>query len=189
MCNFSRAATKERLKSRSCSEQNKICQRCVLCKSMSFCPIYSKCPTCCHRNQCWGKASELLASLAKAGCKSQSGFSTEGWLQSSFQGKAISRALSLDCEQIFKPPQEQGSFGSSDLFNTKESRRKGGCQVLSGFLQPSFSGSKTQQKMATNRGPKPTRSFPNHQHVQDGNSGDHQAVSSKRGMGYVIGFQ
>ena len=65
-------------KSRLWSEQNKTCQRCVLCKSMSFCPICSKCPTCCHRDQCWGKASDFVASLAKAGFKSQSGFSDEG---------------------------------------------------------------------------------------------------------------
>ena len=78
-CNFSRAAAKERLKSRSLVELNKICQRCFLCKSMSFCPICSKCPTCCHRNQCWGKASEFLASLAKAGCKSQGGVSADGY--------------------------------------------------------------------------------------------------------------
>ena len=49
-----------------------------------FCPICSKCPTCCHRDQCWGKASELLASLAKVGLKSQSSFSFERRLQSSF---------------------------------------------------------------------------------------------------------
>ena len=72
MCNFSREARKERLRPRSYSEQNKVCQRCFLCKSMSFCPICSKCPTCCHRSQCWGKASELLASLAESGFKSQS---------------------------------------------------------------------------------------------------------------------
>ena len=80
---------------------------------MSFCPICSKCPTCCHRDQCWGKASELLASLAKVGFKSQSGFIAEGWLQSSFQGKATTQPLSLDCEQICKSPQEQGPLESS----------------------------------------------------------------------------
>ena len=87
-CNFSRAAAKERPKTRSLSEQNKACRRCFLCKSMSFCPICSKCPTCCHRNQCWGKASELLASLAKVGLKSQGSVSSEGRVFSSIQGKA-----------------------------------------------------------------------------------------------------
>ena len=88
----------------------------------------------------------------------------------------------------YSNPLKQGSFGSFDLSNTKESRQKSGCPVFSRILQPSFSGSKTEQKMVANLGPKQTQSFPNHQHIQDGN-GDHQAVSSKRGMGHVIGFQ
>ena len=187
-CNFSRAATKERLKSRSWSEQNKACQSCLFCKSMSFCPICSKCPTCCHRDQCWRKASELLASLAKVGFKSRSGFSAEGWLQSSFQGKATTQPLSLDCEQICKSPQEQGPLGSSSLSNTKTSRRKGGCQVILGFLQSSFSGSKAQQKMASNLGSEQAQSFPGYKHLQNGDPRDHPVVSSKRGMGHVVGL-
>ena len=72
----------------------------VSCVSMSFCPICSICPTCCHRDQCWEKASELLASLAKVGFKSQGGVSSEGRIFSSIQGKATTQPLSLDCEQI-----------------------------------------------------------------------------------------
>ena len=88
-----------------------------------------------------GKASELLPSLAKVGFKSQSNVSFKRRLQSSFQGKAITQLLSPDCEQICKSPQEQGPLGSYSLSNIKASRRKG-------FLQPSFSGSEAQQKMA-----------------------------------------
>ena len=62
-----------------------------MCRSLSFCPLCSKCPTCCHKNRCWGKTPELLASLAKVGFKSQSSFPSQGRLLSSFQGKATSQ--------------------------------------------------------------------------------------------------
>ena len=188
-CNFSRAAAKERPKTRSLSEKNKACRRCFLCKSLSFCPICSKCPTCCHRDQCWGKASELLASLAKVGFKSQGSVSSEGRIFSSIQGKATSQPLSLGCEQVRKSHQKQGPRGSSIRPKTKTSSGKGGCPVFPGFLQPTFSGPKTQWEMETNSGSKQTQSFPSHRHFQDGNPGDNSFVSAKRGMGHVAGFQ
>ena len=155
-----------------------------------MCPICSKCPTCCHRNQCWGKASELLASLAKVGFKSQSGINFERRLQSSCQGKATTLPLSLDCEQICKSPQEQGPSGSSSLSNTKTSGRESGCQVISGFLQSSFSGSKAQQKMASNFGLEQTQYFfSGHKDIQNGDPRDHKTLSSKWGMGHFVGFQ
>ena len=188
-CNYSRAAAKEKLKSRSCSEKNKVCQRCFLCKSLSFCPLCSKCPSCCHRDQCWGKASELLASLAKIGFKPQSSVSFERWLPTPLQGKATTQPLSLNCEQICKSPQMQGSFRSSGLSKAKTSRRKGGCQVFPGFLQSTFSVPKAQQQVASNLRPKQTQSFPGHKYFQDGNPRDYPVLSPKRGMGHVVGFQ
>ena len=188
-CNFSRAAAKERPKTRSLSEQNKACRRCFLCKSLSFCPICSKCPTCCHRDQCWGKASELLASLAKVGFKSQGSVSSEGRVFSSIQGKATSQPLSLGSEQVRKSHQKQGPCGSPVRPKTKTSSGKGGCPVFPGFLQPTFSGPKTQWEMETNSGSKQTQSFPSHRHFQDGNPGDNSFVSAKRGMGHFAGFQ
>ena len=56
-CTFTRASTKERINSRSFNEQNKACQRCMLCKSMCFCPSCSQCPQCCHRTECRGKVT------------------------------------------------------------------------------------------------------------------------------------
>ena len=170
-------------------ESNKACQRCFLCRSLSFCPLCSKCPTCCHRNRCWGKIPELLASLAKVEFKSQGSFPSEGRLLSSFQGKATSQLLSLDCEQICKPLQKQGPGRSSVVPKTKASSGKGGCQVLTGFLQPTLPGPKTQRAMAPNLGSKPTQSLPVNKQVQDGNSGDNLVVSSAGGMGHFARLQ
>ena len=172
----------------SVNEQNKSFQRCPLCKSIVFCPICSKCPTCCHRDQCWGKASELLASLARVGFKSQSGFGVERRVQSPFQGEATSQPLSLDCEQICKSCQEQGPFRSFCLPHPKEGSGKSGCQVIPGLLQPSFSSSQAQQQMASHFGFKHSQSFPRDKSFQNGNSRDHTAVST-RGMGHLAGFQ
>ena len=169
-CNYSRATAKERYKTRSKFEANKACQRCFLCRSLSFCPLCSKCPTCCHKNQCWGKTPELLASLAKVGFKSQSSFPSRGRLLSSFQGKATSQPLSLDCEQICKPFQKQGPGRSSVVTKTKASSGKGGCQVLAGFLQPTLPSPKTQRTMASDLGSKPTQALSVNRHFQDGNS-------------------
>ena len=125
-CNFSRAAAKERLKSRSVFGQNKTCKRCLLCKSVSFCPLCSKCPTCCHRDHCRGKASEFLASLAKFGVKSQSGVHFKRRLHSALQGKATSQLLSLDCKQVCQPTPEQVFYRSFDFLDTKASGIKFG---------------------------------------------------------------
>ena len=71
------SSTKERYKSLCSKDRNKRCQRCFLCKSMSFCPTCSKCPQCCPKSGCRGQVSEVLASMAQAGCKSKGGFDFE----------------------------------------------------------------------------------------------------------------
>ena len=95
----------------------------------------------------------------------------------------------LDCEQICESHQKQGPSGSSIFSKTKTSRRKGGCQVFSGFLQLSLSGPKAQWEMEANSGSKQTQSFPSHKHVQNGNSRDNLVVSPKGGMGHFAGLQ
>ena len=87
-CTFTQASTKERIKSRSVSEQNKVCQRCMLCKSMLFCP---SCSQCCHRTECRGKTTQLLASLAENGCKSSGGICLERGLHPSVQRPRLTR--------------------------------------------------------------------------------------------------
>ena len=74
--------------------------------------------------------------------------------------------------------------------NSEASHRKGGCQVISGLLQPSpVFGSKAQQKMASNLGSEQTQSFPGHKDLQNGDPRDHPIVSSKRGMGHFVRLQ
>ena len=84
-CSFKRASAKERSKSRSLSEQNKACQRCMLYKFMPFCPVCSQCPQCCLRTECRGKTAKVLASLTKHGCESSGSLYPQGWLHSPFK--------------------------------------------------------------------------------------------------------
>ena len=68
----------------------------------------------------------------------------------------------------------------------KTGGRKGVGHFISGFLQPVISGSKAQQQMETHTRPKSTELVPSISLLQDGNSRDHQALPSTRGVGHWI---
>ena len=156
---------------------------------MSFCSYCSKCPQCCHRDQCRGKASEILASLAEIGCESQSGVHLERRLFSALLRKATTQQVSLDCKQVRKPAQKQISHRSFGFLSSKTGCRESGCQVLTSLLQPALSGPKTQQKMATNRGSQPVKSVSRNKDIQNGDSRDHKTLPPQRRMGYFAGLQ
>ena len=88
VCNFKRASTKERCKTRCAKERNKTCQRCFFCKSLSFCQTCSKCPQCCQRVGCRGETPDLLAKVARARCKPQGSLHFEGGLCPTVQDEA-----------------------------------------------------------------------------------------------------
>ena len=147
----------------------------VSCVVLShFAPSVQSVPLAVTATGVGGRLQSFWQVFAKVGFKSQGSFPSEGRLLSSFQGKATSQPLSLDCEQICKPLQKQGPGKSSVVPKTKASSGKGGCQVLAGFLQPTLPGPKT---MAAHLGSKPTQSLPVNKQVQDGNSGDNLVVS------------
>ena len=127
--NFTWAAAKERLKSRSVLEKNKACQRCILCKSMSFCLHCSKCPQGCQTSVS-GEGLKILASLAGLGCVSQSAVHLERRIFSALQRQTTTQQVSFDCKQGGKPAQKQVSNRSLDLIYTKTSCRKSGSQVF-----------------------------------------------------------
>ena len=188
-CLLTRASAKERIKSRSYSEQNKACRRCMLCKSMSFCPSCSQCPQCCHRTECRGKVTKVLASLARNGRKSSGNFCLEGGLHPSVQTETPFDKVSHSSEWLCKPSKEPVLKGSLTKSHEQVGSRKGGYQVDSGFLQPAFPCPQTKQKMETNLGPESVKLIPQYQYLQDGNSGDNPVILTDRGMGDVAGLQ
>ena len=79
-CSFHhRVATKERHKSQLLlhSYRNKACECCFLCRSLEFCKYCHKCPNCCHKSTCMGKATAVLGEVGGSGFESKGGHNTE----------------------------------------------------------------------------------------------------------------
>ena len=67
--------------------------------------------------------------------------------------------------------------------------REGGCQVVSGILQPPFPCPQTKQKMEANLGSESVELIPQYQYIQDGNPGNNPVILADRGMGHIAGLQ
>ena len=75
LCTFcNRAVTKERNRSLQFKSENKICQRCLLRKSLSFCPRCHQCPPCYQKSTC-GRSATVWA---LPGFKSEDSVHTRG---------------------------------------------------------------------------------------------------------------
>ena len=189
VCNFKRASAKERYKTRGEKDRNKACQRCFFCKSLSFCQTCSKCPQCCQRVGCRGETTDLLAKVARARCKPQGSLHFEGGLCPTVQNEAPLDTVSSHHKWLCKSGKKPGSFRGLSCTKRKVGSRKGGCTDLPVLLQPVVLGPKAQQKVETHFGSQPVKPFSPNKHIQDGNTGNHQGLLTKRGMGHVPGFQ
>ena len=188
-CCRSRAAAKERPKSRSLSDRNKTCQKCFFCLSLSFCPSCTKCPQCCRKSSCRRQVAQVLGNVAQPGFKYSGSLHLEGRLQPPFQDEAPIDQVSSDNQRIRQPSQKQVFEGGVAVPDYKTGRRKSSGSGFSGLLQPAVHSSQTKQQMASNLGFEQTQSFPPLGNLQNGNSGDHPAIPSKRRMGHIAGFQ
>ena len=189
VCNFKRASAKERYKTRGEKDRNKTCQRCFFCKSLSFCQTCSKCPQCCQRVGCRGETTDLLAKVARARCKPQGSLHFEGGLCPTVQNEAPLDTVSSHHKWLCKSGKKPGSVRGLSCTKRKVGSRKGGCTDLPVLLQPVVLGPKAQQKVETHFGPQPVKPLSPNKHIQDGNTGNHQGLLTKRGMGHVPGFQ
>ena len=188
-CSFTRASTKERSKPRQLSEQNKVCQKCFLCRSLCFCPCCAQCPQCCLRTQCRGQTSGVLASLASHGFKSPGSLYPKKGLHFAFQTKTSSNQVPSGSKWLCKPVQKHASQRGSCKPHAKVGSRKGGGQVVPGFLQPPVPGSQTKWQMETHLGPKSFESLSQHRNIQDGNSGNNPLILEGGGVGHFAGLQ
>ena len=188
-CQYTWATTKERSKTQSLEERNKTCQRCILSRSVSFCPKCSKCPQCCNQSQCGRLLTKVLANMGKAGRESKCGFHFEGGLCPTFQNEAPSHQVTSDLVRLCKPgkePVSQRGIASSDR---QVGCRKSGCPFIPSLLQPVISSPKTQQQMETNFGPQSAKPVSKSRYLQNGNTGDNPVISKKKGVGNVTGLQ
>ena len=113
----------------------------------------------------------------------------EGRLQPPVQDEAPIDQVSSDSQRIRQPSQKQVLEGGVAVPDYKTSRRKSSGSGFSCLLQPAVHSSQTKQQMASNLGFEQTQSFPPLGNLQNGNSGDHSALPSKRRMGHIAGFQ
>ena len=58
-CSFTRASAKERSKPRQLSEQNKVCQKCFLCRSLCFAPVVPSVPSAVSEHNVGGRLQEF----------------------------------------------------------------------------------------------------------------------------------
>ena len=156
---------------------------------MSFCPFCSQCPQCCSQTGCRGKVAKILASLAKHGCKSSGSLYPQGGLHSSLQAETPFGQIPLGSKWLCQSYKESVVKRGSLKSQKKVGSGKGGCQVVPGFLQPSFSGSETKQEMEANLGSESVKCIPQHRHFQNGNPGDDPVVLENRGVGHIAGLQ
>ena len=181
-CSYHRASAKERSKSRTSVEQNKACEQCFLCRSMSFCPKCSRCPHYCARWSCRRPSLKILASLASVRRKPSSSVHTKGGLQPSIQVKSSSEQL---CQSGQKPFPQRGT----DLSPRKVGSRTSPGPVFSSLLQPAVFSPQTGKQVETNFRSESFEQVPQNRHIQDGNSGNHPDLSTKGGVGNLAGFQ
>ena len=189
-CSFcNRAVAKEKRKTLSCQNRNKICEQCFVCKSMSFCPKCHKCTLCCQRSTCGRPSATVLAGLALPGFKSKGSLHPQGRVSTTLQGETTSSKISCNSQWFISSFKKQKAERSLTVSRSKTGYRKSVSSVISGLLQPVVPGSKTQQKMEAHSRPKSTEPVPCSVNVQDGNSGDHQTLPATGGVGHFAGFQ
>ena len=187
LCN--RAVGKQRHKTRSSSNRNKVCETCLLCRFLSLCSKCSKCPSCCRKSTCGCPSAKVLAGLALPGCKSKSSFNSSGRVPPTLQRETTPHKVTGDYQWIRKPGQKQASKGLLTGSHSETGGGKGDNSILPGLLQPLVSGTKTQRQMKAHPRFKSAEHLPRYLILQDGDIRDHPTLPSKRGVGDVSGFQ
>ena len=176
-------ATKERCKSQYMSivHRNKICERCFLCRSITFCKACHQCPTCCFRSPCRGEVKPVLAEMGNPGFKSKSGKHTEGGLHSPLPVQTPLDKVT-DCnKQLPQSNQTVRPYRGTVSADKQKCSRTGGQSKFIGVLQPAIFGTQTQQPVETHPRPEHLEHLFKHRVVQDGDPRDHKITSLQIG--------
>ena len=186
-----RVATKERCKSQYMSivHRNKICERCFLCRSLTFCKACHQCPTCCFRSPCRGEVKPVLAEMGNPGFKSKSGKHTERGLHSPLPVQTPLDKVT-DCnKQLPQSNQTVLPYRGTVSADKQKCSRTGGQSKFIGVLQPAIFGTQTQQPVETHPRPEHLEHLFKHRVVQDGDPRDHKNLPPSRGVGHIHRFQ
>ena len=186
-----RVTTKERCKSQYMSivHRNKICEKCFLCRSITFCKACHQCPTCCFRSPCRGEVKPVLAEMGNPGFKSKSGKHTEGGLHSPLPVQTPLDKVT-DCnKQLPQSNQTVLPYRGTVSADKQKCSRTGGQSKFIAVLQPAIFGTQTQQPVETHPRPEHLEHLFKHRVVQDGDPRDHKNLPPSRGVGHIHRFQ
>ena len=186
-----RVTTKERCKSQYMSivHRNKICERCFLCRSITFCKACHQCPTCCFRSPCRGEVKPVLAKMGNPGFKSKSSKHTEGGLHSPLPVQTPLDKVT-DCnKQLPQSNQTVLPYRGTVSAVKQKCSRTGGQSKFIGVLQPAIFGTQTQQPVETHPRPEHLEHLFKHRVIQDGDPRDHKNLPPSRGVGHIHRFQ
>ena len=148
-----RAITKERCKSRHCTNlqrEIKICEKCFLCRWTVFCETCTKCPNCCFKSACGGKTSKLLSNLAGSSVRSKNSSNPERGLHPPLSDPAKLGKTSHYHKLLCQSSQEQLPVGGITSAKGQNCSRVGKQSKVPRVFQPPIFGAQTQQQVETN---------------------------------------
>ena len=184
-CSFCHwVATKERRRS-----QFQIYTECFLCRSIEFCKSCHKCPNCCYRSTCRGKATRILGEVGSSGFESKCSNHTERGLHPPLpfqtQFDQVTNCHKQLSQHIKTGPHFRGTISAGE----QKCSRTGNKPKLTRVLQPAIFGAQTQQPVETYLGPKQLEHLPKHRVVQNGDPRDNKDLPTDRGVGHIHRLQ
>ena len=184
---FYRVATKERCKSQLLLQpyRNKIYERCFLCRSLEFCKSCHKCPNCCYRSTCRGKATQFLGEMGSSGFESKSSRHTQRGLDTSLPVQTKLNQVTNCHKQLSQPIKTGPPFRGTVSAGEQKCSRTDSKPKLTRVLQPAIFGTQTQQLVETYLGPEQLEHLSKHRVVQNGDPGDYQNLPTVRGVGHI----
>ena len=138
---------------------------------------------------CRRPSSKVLASLAKVRRKPSSSVHFKGGLQPALQITTSSHQGSNHSEQLCQSGQKPFPQRGTDLSPRKVGSRASPGPVFSSLLQPAVFSTQTGKQVEAYFRSESVEQIPQNRHIQDGNSGNHPDLSTKRGVGNLTGFQ
>ena len=157
--------------------------------SLEFCKYCHKCPSCCHKSTCRGKATAVLGEMGSSGFESKSGHNTERGLHPSLPVQTQPNQVTNGHKQLCQSTKTLPPFGGTVSAAKQKCSRTGSKPKLTGFLQPAIFGTQTQQPVETCPRPEHLEQLPEHRVIQNGDPRDNKDLPTTWGVGQLHRLQ
>ena len=148
-----------------------------------------KCPTCCYKSTCRGKASQFTGEMGSSGFKSESSHHTQRGLHPSLPVQTQLNQVTNCHKQLSQPIQTGPPFRGTVSAGEQKCSRTGSKPKLTRFLQPFIFGTQTQQPEETGPGPEHLEHLSKHRVVQNGDPRDNKNLPTVVGVGHIHRLQ